>query len=177
MEALLKDLRYALRQLVTSPGFTTIAVLTLALGIGANAAIFSVVNAVLLRPLPYPRSEELVTLHSTGLFGERGSFALSYPDYERISHLQGSLAGSALYRTAEYNLTGTPDPREIEAAMVTASLFDVLGVRPILGRPFAASEEQEPVAVLSHRFWQSALGGDSSVVGRLVALDGVSYQV
>src|SRR2546422_10826289 len=112
MDSLIQDLRYAVRQMIKAPGFTAVVVLTLALGIGANAAIFSVVNAVLLRPLPYPRSEELVTLKSTGLFGERGSFGLSYPSYQDIAQVHGSIAASAVYRTAQYNLTGTSDPRE-----------------------------------------------------------------
>src|SRR5437870_5575911 len=126
MDTLIQDLRYALRQIIQAPGFTAVAVLTLALGIGANAAIFSVVDAVLLRPLPYPRSEELVTLHSAGPFGERGRFGLSYLNYQDVAQLKGSIAASAVYRTAQYNLTSATDPREIEAAMVSPGLFDVL---------------------------------------------------
>src|ERR1043165_6589421 len=136
MDSFIQDLRYAFRQMIKAPGFTAIAVLTLALGIGANAAIFSVVNAVLLRPLPYPRSEELVTLKSSGPC-RQGSVGLSYPNSQDITQLHGTLAASAVTRTAEYNLTALAEPREIEGAMVSASLFDVLQVRPMLGRPFA----------------------------------------
>ena len=177
MDSLLQDLRYAFRQLLGAPGFTVLAVLTLGLGIGANTAIFSVVNAVLLRPVPYPKSEELVTLHSEGPLGESSRFGLPYPTFEDIAQLKGSLASAAVYRTGQYNLTSSVEPREIEAAIVSPSLFDVLGVRPVLGRPFTQSQEQDPVAVLSHRFWQSAFASDSSVLGKTVSLDGRGYEV
>ncbi|MBI4502606.1 MAG: ABC transporter permease [Gemmatimonadetes bacterium] len=177
MDALLQDLKYALRLLAKSPGFTTITVLTLALGIGANTAIFSVVNAVLLRPLPYPKSEELVGVHTTGAFGERTAMAIGYRDYEDIAALKGPITGAAVFRGARFNLTGVGDPRELEAVQVSPSLFTVLGVRPMLGRVFSAAEEQEPVAVISHRFWQNAFGGDSGALGRMVTLDGRGFQV
>ena len=177
MDTFLPDLKYAIRQLARSPGFAAVAILTLAVGIGANTAIFSVVNAVLLRPLPYPRSEELVTVRSGGLFGERGGFAISYRDYQDVAELKGPLAGAAVVRGGRYNLTGAGDPREMEVAFASPSLFSVLDLRPVLGRVFSAAEEQEPVAVLSHRFWQTAFGGDSSALGRMVNLDGTGFQV
>src|SRR6185436_15067852 len=138
-------LKYSLRMLTKSPGFTTITVLTLALGIGANTAIFSVVNAVLLRPLPYPRSEELVGLHTMGAFGERTAMSIAYRDYEDVAALKGAVAGTAVVREGRYNLSGAGDPREFQACLASASLFTTLGVRPIIGRVFTAAEEQEPV--------------------------------
>src|ERR671924_2236675 len=117
METLLQDLRYAVRTLAKSPGFTTVAVLTLALGIGANTAIFSAVDAVLLRPLPYPQSDRLVDLASES--SEPARFALSYPDLLDMRGLTQDFSGVAAYSSQLYNLTGAGDPREIQAAFVT----------------------------------------------------------
>src|SRR5712691_11803253 len=151
METLLQDLRLALRQLAKSPGFTAVAVLTLALGIGANTAIFSAVDAVLLRPLPYPQSERLVEVTSSDL--EPIRFGISYPDLLDLRGMTRDFTGVAAYSTQRYNLTGAGDPREVQAAFVTADAFDVLGVHPQIGQAFTAAQEHDPVALLSNALW------------------------
>jgi putative ABC transport system permease protein len=175
MEALVQDLRLAVRQLVKSPVFSTIAVLTLAVGIGANTAIFSAVNTVLLRPLPYPESDRLVEIVTTGYQGVR--FGVSYPDLQDIRGFTQDYTGVAAYTTQRYNLTGAGDPREVQAAAVTDDLFGVLRVSPELGRPFTAAEVRTPVALISHGLWITSFGGDPGILGHSISLDGHSYTV
>ncbi len=175
MNTLYHDLRYALRQLRRSPGFAAIAILTLALGIGANTAIFSVVNAVLLRPLPYAEPERLVQLYSAGF--QEGRFSLSYPDVGDLRGLHQVFTDAAAFATQQFNFTGAGDPREIEAVFASAQLFPLLGVSPALGRTFTAEDERAPYVVLSNRLWVSAYGGDQSALGRSVSLDGKPYTV
>src|SRR5439155_19757637 len=123
MDTMLQDLRYAVRTLAKSPGFTLVAVLTLALGIGANTAIFSAVNAVLIKPLPYPASDRLVQIMSTGFRGVR--FGVAFPDLHDLRALSQDFTGVAATTTQRYNLTGAGDPREVQAAAITADLCDV----------------------------------------------------
>jgi predicted permease len=175
MENLLQDLRLALRQLARSPGFTAVAVLTLALGIGANTAIFSAVDAVLLRPLPYPQSERLVDLSAAIQNGVR--FAISYPDLLDMRAMTQDFTGVAAYSSQRYNLTGAGEPREIQAAFVTADLFDVLGVHPTVGHAFTAQQENDPVALLSYGLWAQSFGRDPAILGKAIAVDGKSYTV
>ena len=175
MEALLQDLRLAIRQLAKSPGFTAVAVLTLALGIGANTAIFSAVDAVLLRPLPYPQSDRLVDLAAGS--SEPARFAISYPDLQDFRGLTQDFTGVAAYSSQLYNLTGAGDPREIQAAFATANLFDVLGVHPVVGHAFTTQQENDPVALLSYGLWAQSFGRDPGILGKAIALDGKSYTV
>src|SRR5204862_4878036 len=175
MNTLLQDVRYAVRMLAKSPGFTLVAVLTLALGIGANTAIFSAVNAVLLKPLPYPGSDRLVQVMSTGFRGVR--FGVSFPDLHDLRALSQDFTGVAAVRTQRHNLTGAGDPREVQAAAVTADLFDVLHVHPELGHGFAAAEERNPLALLSHGLWVTNFGRDPGILGRWISLDGRSFPV
>src|SRR5262245_3308466 len=156
MEALLHDLRLAVRQLSKNPAFSLVAVLTLATGIGANTAIFSAVNAVLLRPLPYLHSDRLVEVTSKSAEGIR--FGVSYPDLLDLRRMSRDFSGVAAYSTQRYNLTGAGDPREVQAAFATANLFDVLGIQPVLGRPFTPDQEREPVALLSYAIWSTSFG-------------------
>ena len=156
MSTMLQDLRYALRTLRHNPGFTAVVVLTLALGIGANTAIFSAVNAVLLRPLPYPRSDRLVEVTSTVV--EPIGFGVSYPDLLDLRGLTRDFSGVAAYSTQRYNLTGAGDPREVQAAFVTADLFDVLGVHPQIGAAFTPAQERDPIALLSNALWATSFG-------------------
>src|SRR5438552_1508654 len=142
---MLQDLKFALRTLAKSPAFTAVAVLTLALGIGANTAIFSAVNAVLLKPLPYPGSDRLVQIMSTGFRGVH--FGVSFPDLHDLRGLSQDFAGVAATATQRYNLTGTGDLREVQVAAVTADLFDVLQVHPELGHGCTAAEERSPLAL------------------------------
>jgi len=172
---MLQDLKFALRTLAKSPGFTCVAVLTLALGIGANTAIFSAVNAVLLKPLPYPGSDRLVQVMSTGFRGVR--FGVSFPDLHDLRALSQDFTAVAAVRTQRHNLTGAGDPRDVQAAAVTADLFDVLRVRPEVGHAFTAAEERTPLALLSHGLWVTSFGRDPGILGRSISLDGRSFTV
>src|SRR5438034_1985951 len=175
MDTLLQDLRYAVRTLAKSPGFTGVAVLTLALGIGANTAIFSAVNALLLKPLPYPGSDRLVQIMSTGFRGVH--FGVSLPDLHDLRGLSQDFAGVGATATQRYNLTGTGDPREVQVAAVTADLFDVLQVHPEIGHGFTAAEERSPLALVSHGLWVTSFGRDPGILGRSISLDGRSFTV
>jgi len=175
MGSLTSDVRYALRSLRKNPGFTAVAVLTLALGIGATTAIFSVVNAVLLRPLPYPEPDRLVELFTAGR--QEGRFSLSYPDVQEIRNLTRDFSGVAPYTTQRYNFTTGGEPHEVRAALASDDLFRVLRAEAMVGRTFAANELREQVAVLGYGLWTSELGSDRGVVGRSISLDGRSFTV
>ncbi len=174
MSGLIQDVRYALRQLRKNPGFTTVAVLTLALGIGANTAIFSVVNAVLLRPLPYKEDSRLVVLLHNG----RNPVApANFVDWRSQNHVFESM-GAAEYWTP--NLTGTNNPEKLWALHITSDILPMLGVQPLLGRVFLPEEQdagKEHEVVLSYRLWQSHFAGDKEIIGRTVALSGETYTV
>jgi predicted permease len=181
MGTLLQDLRYAARMLLKKPGLTLIAVITLALGIGANTAIFSVVNAVLLRPLPFPESEQLVRVGGINLKTGKGPGTFSPPDFydwrERSRNVFESLAA---YDSWSPSLTGQGEPERITAARVSANFFDVLKVRPQLGRAFLPQEETRGLhlsVVLSHRLWQRRFGADRAIQGKTITLNGDSYTV
>jgi putative ABC transport system permease protein len=181
IETLLRDVRYGARVLLKSPGFTAVAVLTLALGIGANTAIFSVVDAVMLRPLPYPEPERLVMLW-TSMKGQGVSRAGSaMPDYREWRDQTQSFDGLAAFYYGDFNLSGGgAEPERAQGARVTANLFDVLGVRPALGRNFLPEEEQwgrNRVALLSYGLWQRRYAGDPGIVGREISLGAQSYTV
>ncbi len=181
MTTLLQDLRYGLRMLRKSPAFTIIALLTLALGIGANTAIFSIVNAVLLKPLPFPDSEQLTFL--TSAFerqpGVAQPFSVSYPDFFDWRAQAKSFAGMASSHGDSFTLTGLDQPLHVTAATVSGDFFSVLGVSPFLGRGFTREEEKPGtrVVVLSHELWQSVFHGDRSIVGRAITMDKQSYNV
>ena len=180
VETLWQDLRYGLRMLLKNPGFTAVAVLTLALGIGANTAIFSVVNTVLLRALPYKDADRLVMVW--GLNRPRGFDTdqvspLDFADWKSQNRVFESMAAST---DAMYTLTGAGDPTSIIGYQFSSDYFHVLGVEPLLGRTFLPEEEQpgkNHVAVLGYPLWQSRFGGDSGVVGKTVTLDGEPYTV
>ena len=179
VEALLKDLRYGLRQLRRNPGFALVAVLTLALGIGANTAIFSVVNAVVLRPLPYPHSDRLVWIAEVipGLKAELASGA-DYVDWKEQSHTMQQVA--AYDESADFNLTGRGTPARVHGAYITANFFATLDVDPQIGRGFTPQEDQPNgphVAVLMHPYWQQYFGSDAHVLGQTINLDNVPYTV
>jgi putative ABC transport system permease protein len=177
MDTLRQDVRYACRWLLRSPGFTAVAIVTLALGIGANSAIFSVVNAVLLRPLPYAGPERLVGLHH---LAEGQHMSMSGPNFFDLRRISHTLSDAAAFSHSRVVLTGQGDPVRLDSSEVSAGIFNVLGVSPVLGRTFNA-DENEPgrnkVAVLSYALWQQRFGGDPKVVGRAIILDGVSIQV
>jgi putative ABC transport system permease protein len=176
---ILQDLRYAVRLLLRTPGFTLLAALTLALGIGANAAIFSVLDAVLLRPLPYGQPERLVFVYSQFPAMSFDRFWTSPPEFLDLRQQSKSLEELGAYTTGSVNITGE-QPVRVKTARVSAGLFDVLGVGPELGRVFTAGEDlpkTEPMLVLSHELWQTAFGGEKSVIGRRVQVDGVDRTV
>ncbi|HEY9517350.1 MAG TPA: ABC transporter permease [Gemmatimonadaceae bacterium] len=178
METLMQDIRYGLRSLRRSPAFTLIAVLTLALGIGANSAIFSVVNGVLLRPLAYANPDRLVMVwgHHEGIGREAASLP-DFLDWREQSTVFESLSAVANTR---FDITGDGEPERIEAALTTANFFRVLGVTPALGRAFNAEEEtsgRDRVVVLSHGFWERRFGARADVVGRTITLSGLPFTV
>jgi putative ABC transport system permease protein len=175
---MLNDFRFAFRQLRKSPGFTLAAVLTLALGIGANTTMFTVVNAVLLRPLPYPQPDRLVgILEATR---QQSPSVVAYPDFLDWQQQTNVFAEMAAYQLAAFNLTGADEPERVRGMRITANLFRTLGVKPALGRDFL-DEEDEPggraVLLLSHRLWKRRFGADPAVVGRTVPLDGRGHVV
>jgi predicted permease len=180
VETLFHDIRYGLRALRKSPGFTAVAVLTLALGIGANSAIFSVINGVLLKPLPYPHPEELIDLHLTAP-------GVNFPDADPAPFLyftyreQGrSFQSVGLYRWTTQSVTGLTEPVEVQCLNVTAEVLPILGVQPALGRWFSekdATPGSPQTAVLTYGWWQARFGGDASVIGRQIMANGISRQV
>ena len=182
METFWQDLRYGIRMLVKSPGFTAVTVLTLALGIGANTAIFSVVNAVILRPLPFPEPDRLVAVtESNRQRGEQHS-AISYPDLLDWKTQNRVFEGVAGFRADTFALTGVDEPEPIQSAVVSSDLFAVLGAKPALGRTFLPNEDQlntatGRVVILSYRFWQRRFGSDPHVLGRTLQLDSQSYTI
>jgi len=175
MQTLLQDARYAARTLARRPGFAAAAVLTLALGIGATTAVFSVVHAVLLRPLPWRDADRVVAAFATTPRSQ--SEAVSWPEYQDWVRGAPSFAGLAIVRGQSVNLTGGGAPPDrLVGSFATASLFPVLGAEAALGRTFAPAETEEataqPVAVASHGLWQERFGGDSSILGRTLTLNG-----
>lgn len=181
METLLQDFRYALRILFKKPGFTAIAVLTLALGIGANTAIFSVVDAVLLRALPYPDADRLVMLWSTMQSQGVPTAGSAMPDYREWRDQSQSFEGLGGFYYGDFNLSGANrEPARVQGAYITANLFPVLGIAPALGRGFSSEEEQfgrNHVALLSNELWQRRYGADPRIIGRSVTLGGDTYTV
>jgi len=178
---LLQDLRFGLRTLRKSPAFTVIALFTLALGIGANTAIFSIVNAVMLKPLPFPDSDKL--LYVVSAFSKQKDvtrpFAISYPDFFDWRAMSKSFSGIASYHGDSVTLTGLDQPLHVTGSMVSSDFFSVLGVQPMLGRGFTRDEEKPGthVVVLSHQLWESAFHSDKEIVGKTITLEKQSYNV
>ena len=178
MGTLGQDIRYALRQLNRSRGFAAVAILTLALGIGANTAIFSVIDSILLQPLPFPHQDRLVQLQ-----GEAGSSTYTYPkawvrEYQRRATSLSSVSGYTL--NTEFNVTGIGSSARAFGSTVSANLFNTIDVKPALGSFFASSEEapgQDHVIVLSNGFWRQQFNADPNIIGRTILLDGVNRQI
>ncbi len=178
MRTLLQDLRYGLRMLAKNPGFTAVAVVTLALGIGANTAIFSVVNAVLLRPLPYKDAQNLVVIWETEPSSPGNLFPVTSPDFEDWRKQNNVFEGLAAASGDGAALTGTSEPLQLDGWRVSPEIFPLLGVQPLLGRTFSADETgHDHVVILSYGPWQRAFGGDRSIVGRKITMDGEAYDV
>ncbi len=177
----MNEIRFAFRQLRKSPGFTFIAILTLALGIGANTAIFSVVNAVILRPLPYKAPEQLVWIWETSPKNEIEEEPLSFPNFNDFRQQAHSFEAVGAFTGAAPILSGADgEPERLTGAAVVGDFFSVLGVEPVLGRKFVPEENEDGknrVAILSHAFWQRRFGGDPSLVGQQIQLNGNQYTV
>jgi putative ABC transport system permease protein len=177
---MLSDLRYAFRSLRKSPGFTAVVVLTLALGIGANSTIFSVINAVLLRPLPYHEPAGLVRIYETDVEQGNDRFYVALANYRDWKSRSRVFSGLAIYRERNQVLTGGGEPERIRSAMATADLFPVLGVAPAMGRAYTADEDRPGGAatvVLSDRLWRRRFAADPRVLGRTLMLSGRAYTV
>src|SRR5271168_2893961 len=180
MGTLLQDIRYGIRRLAKSPGFTVVTVLTLALCIGANTAIFSAVNAILIRPLPYQDSSRLVSIWTRSPFFDFSRMGSSIPDFRDIQSQSAKLSQISAYRFLTVNLTGQGAPQELSAAGVSPDFFSMLGVAPLRGRSFLASEMQpgqDRVAVLSYGVWRDTFGSDPRAIGRTVTLDDKPYTI
>src|SRR5262245_47473438 len=177
MTTFLYDLRHAIRTLRRYPGFCAVVVLTLGLGIGINTATFSVVNAVLFRPLGFPEPDRLVALHENVPARERVPF--SPPDFLDLARDQQSFTGVAAYTSTVFELSGGSAPARIDVAKVSANLFSILDVTPALGRSFTRDEDRPDVdvVVLSWGLWQAQYQGDPSIVGKTVTLDRRPYTV
>lgn len=178
METLLQDIRYGIRLIAKSPGFAAIAILTLALGIGANTAVFSVVNGVLLNPLPYAQPDRLVAVYSKNKAFDHSS--ISYPNFLDWVRDQHSFSALAAYRGDDYNLIGMGEPQRVSAEMVSASFFPLLGIHPVVGRQFRPEEDQigaQPVALISGGLWKREFGSSPDAVGKTLDLNGVGYQI
>src|SRR5436853_854079 len=178
METLTKDLRYAARMLLKGRMVTLIGILALTLGIGANTAIFSVINAVLIKPLPYPHPERLVRIYEKSPQFEQMS--VSYPnfvDWQRQSH---AFERMAVYRHQQFNLTGGQEPERVNGRLVSADFFSTIGVQPLLGRDLRLEDDRAgagPVTLLSHAFWQRRFGGDPNIVDKPLTINGKAYTV
>jgi predicted permease len=173
-----EDLRYAFRTLRKSPGFTAVAVATLALGIGANTAVFSALNGVVLRPLSYPDPARLVTIYETS--PEVSYLSVSYPNYLDWRRESRSFTDLGAYRSDDFNFTGSGEPEQVSGEYVSASLFTTLGVMPALGRNFRPQEDVEGapcVVILSDGFWRQRFGADPDILGRVLTLNAANCAV
>src|SRR5919201_5986300 len=178
MEKFWKETKFAFRMLRKSPAFTAIAVLTLALGIGANTAMFSIVYGVLLRALPFPQPDRVVKIYTKS--PQWNTQSISYPNFLDWQRRSQSFEQMACYRSDELNLTGAGEPTRVHAAMVTATFLPTLGIQPLMGRNLTPQEDVQggnPVVLLTDAFWKSQFGGDPNVLGRAITFNDVSYTV
>src|SRR5574341_804240 len=177
-DEMFQDLRFGVRMLLKNPGFTAVVVLTLALGIGANAALFSVVNGVLLNPLPYPQPEQLVALNQRTTNVAAGS--ISYPNFLDWQKENQTFSAMAVSRGSSFALVGAGEAERAAGRRCTANLFAVLGVKPALGRDFAPGEDEPgaaPVAMISAELWQRWFGGAPDVAGKSLTVDDRNYTI
>ena len=177
MDTIIKDIRYGIRGLSKRPGFTVVAVLTLALGVGANSAIFSVLNAVLLRPLPYLDPDRIVRIDETEGKGGMGVSPPNLLDFQQQNHTFESIAG---YTGGSLILTGAGEPLRVQNCAISADLFSVLGVKPLIGRSFSTEDEKpgnDHAALISYELWQRRFGGDHGLLQKQVTFDSESYTV
>ncbi len=178
VDTLIQDFRYGLRMLAKSPGFAAIAVLTLAVGIGANTALFSVVNGVLLNPLAYAQSGQLVAVYGKTPGSDKGPITyLNFLDWQRDTH---TLSSMAMYRNEDYNFTGTGEAERLSGYMISAGFFSTLGVTPVIGRTFRPEDDLAgagPVVILSGGLWKRKFGSSLDILGKSMILNGTSYTI
>ena len=178
MIGLLQDLRYAVRQFLKTPGLTILVIITIALGVGANTALFSVVNGVLLNPLPYPEPDQLVALRESKPNFEWGT--IPYPtfrDWQKDNHTFSSIA---VWRGYAFSLTGAGEAEQVNAQLVSSDFFPILGVKPLLGRSFLAGEDEigaAPIAVISEGLWRRKFASAPDILSKGITLDGNSYSI
>ena len=180
VEAIAQDVRYGVRNLRRNPGFAAVVIVTMALGIGANTAIFSVVNGVLLRPLPYANGDRLVVLHQQRPLAGIEDTGFSFQEILDYRTQAQSLDGVVEFHDMWFILLGRPEPERVATGVVSAGFFDVLGVRPLYGRTFVEADDKPgapAVLVLSYKYWQRSFGGDPSVVGRVFRMNDRPHQV
>ncbi|HEY2236268.1 MAG TPA: ABC transporter permease, partial [Candidatus Angelobacter sp.] len=173
-----QDLRYGFRVLAKSPGFCLIAILTLALGIGANTAIFSVVNGVLLNPLPFHEPNQLVSMFQEIPNFKNGS--ISYPNFLDWRRMNTTFAGMAAYRSTGFNLSGNGEPERLHGEMISAGFFEILGANPIMGRTFTADEDRlgaNSTVMITEGLWQRKFGGRKDIIGQRMVLDDVGRTI
>jgi predicted permease len=178
LDTLAQDLRFAARMLARSPGFTAIAILTLALGIGGNTAIFSIVNGVLLNPLPFPQPDQLVSVHESKPNFDKG--AISYPNFLDWRKENRSFSAMAVGRRWSFNLTGRGDAEQLNANFISSGYFAVLGVRPLMGREFNTVEDRPgaaPVALISEGLWRRKFDAAPNILGQTITLDGKNFSI
>ena len=178
LERLVQDVRFGLRTLAKTPGFAIVTILTLALGIGANTALFSVVNGVLLNPLPYPQPEQLMTLHESKPNFDAGS--ISFPNFRDWRKDNSSFSMMGVSRSYSFNLTGQGEAEQVRAQFVSSDFLPLLGVKPLMGRLFVEGEDEigaSPIALISEGFWNRKFAAGSDVLGKGLTLDGRSYTI
>ncbi len=178
MTTLIQDLKFGLRMLAKNPGFTAVAILTLALGIGANTALFSVVNGVLLKPLRYAEPDRLVAVYSRD--ANFATSSISYPNFLDWVRDNRSFSSLAAYRSDSFTLTGMGEPERVAADMISANFFPVLGVKPVIGRTFLTEEDQlgaTPVVLISEGFWKRRFGSSREALGKSLTLNGTAYTI
>src|ERR1700722_18319735 len=178
LDELAQDVRFAIRTLRKSPGFTAIAILTLALGIGANTALFSVVNGVLLNPLPYPHPEQLVMLHESKPNFKNGS--ISYPNFLDWQKDNQSFSSMAVSRNYAFTLSNAGEPEQLRGRLISSVFFNVLGVKPVIGRTLLPDEDKiggAPVAIISAGFWKRKFAASPDAIGKSITLDGKDYTI
>ena len=178
--ALVRDVRFAIRMLTRTPGFSLIALLTFALGIGVNAAVFTVYNGVLLRPLPYPDADRITMVWMDNRRQQIREDITSYPNYMDWRTQSSSFAHMAAFTPSSFNLTGAGDPERLRGAETTANFFDVMGLAPLAGRVFTAAEEtpgKDTVVVLSFGLWQRSFGGAADAIGKTITLNGRPHEI
>src|ERR1044072_1755765 len=180
LASVLQDVRYAVRTLNKTPGFTAVAVITLALGIGANTAIFSMVNALLLRPLPFSEPDNLVQVWEANVKRGRSEMPASFPNFADWRDQNHVFEQVVAYTDYSFNLTGTSESERIRSALVSPSFFSTLGISPILGRVFLPEEDQKNKVlsvVMGQRLWQRRFNSDPNIVGKAINLNGDSFTV